>query len=201
MKSACFIEMTRHSAGEDHDYDYVGVDNVAGAQMAVNHLIEKGHRRIAFLGGTAEASAWKDRKQGYLNALHRAGLEVDETLILESPATRKGGMEAVRQLLRHPNLPSAVFCYNDMVAFGVMLGLKEAGLTPGYNLAVVGFDNIQEAAMFSPGLTTVSAFPQQIGTYAADLLHKRITGLADEPKRIILKPELVVRDSSSAGHS
>jgi LacI family transcriptional regulator len=179
------------------DYDFIGVDNVVGAKMAVDHLIQKGHRRIAYLGGPSDSSPWKYRNQGYRHALSEAGLEVDESLIMESPATRQGGIDAIRKILSHPDPPTAVFCYNDVVAFGVMLGLKEAGLTPGRDIAVVGFDNIQEAAIFNPGLTTISAFPQLVGTYAADLLHQRILGLDDEPKRIILKPELVVRESCS----
>jgi LacI family transcriptional regulator len=177
--------------------DYIGINNIEGGQIAVNYLISKGHRRISILGGISGSSAWRDRKQGYINAFQQNGLEIDESLILEGPATRQGGIDAVRKLLRLPHPPSAIFCYNDIVALGVMIGLKEAGLTPGKDIAVVGFDNIQEASISNPGLTTVSAFPELIGMYSAELLHKRITGFDDEPQRIILKPELVVRESCS----
>lgn len=179
-------------------FDYVGVDNVLGAQMAVEYLIRKGHRAISFLGGPRESSAWKDRKQGYSKALNQAGMEVDDSLVISSPATRQGGIDAVQKVLRLPSPPTAVFCYNDIVAFGAMLGLKEAGLTPGQDIDIVGYDNIQEAAVSYPRLTTVSASPQLVGTRAAELLHQRILGLDKEPQRIILKPEIVVRESCSS---
>jgi LacI family transcriptional regulator len=178
------------------DKDYVGIDNVLGGQIATDYLIKKGHRRIAFLGGPLESSARLDRKQGYKNALKQAEIECDESLVLSSTATRQGGMEITRQILKHPDPPTAIFCYNDVVAFGVMLGLKEAGLEPGRDIAVVGYDNILEAAVTNPALTTVMASPMLVGTEAANLLHKRILDkLDDAPRRIILKPELVIRDS------
>jgi LacI family transcriptional regulator len=180
--------------------DYVGVDNVLGAQIAINHLIQKGHHRISFLGGPSESSAWKNRKKGYRLALEQAGVEFDESLLLNTPATREGGREGVRRMFKNPNPPTAIFCYNDVVAFGVMSGLREIGLTPGKDVAVVGFDNIQEAAQSNPALTTVSAFPKRIGTLAADLLHQHINGLEREPQKIILMPELVVRESSNRDH-
>jgi LacI family transcriptional regulator len=177
--------------------DYVGIDNVLGGKIAVEHLIAKGHRRIAFLGGPSESSARLDRQQGYMEALQQAGLEYDESLVLTSAASRQGGREITHRMLKQPNPPTAAFCYNDIVAFGVMLGLKEAGLTPGRDLAVVGYDNIEESAFTDPGLTTVMATPMLVGTNAAKLLHNRITAKTnDEPQRIILKPELIIRGSS-----
>lgn len=175
--------------------DYVGIDNVVGGKMAVDHLIALGHKRIAFLGGPSESSAWRDRYQGYLLAHQEAGIEVDPCLRLEGPATREGGVEVLRKILQFPEPPTAVFCYNDVVSFGVMHGLKEAGLTPGTDLAVVGFDNIKEAAISNPSLTTIAATPELVGANAAELLHQRIRGLEDAPRRIILKPQLVVRES------
>jgi LacI family transcriptional regulator len=180
----------------DVNCDYVGINYIAGAQMAVEHLIQKGHRRIAFLGGPSESAAWKERKQGYCSALQQAGLEVDESLVIDNSATREGGLDAMRQVLRHPNRPTAAFCFNDIVALGAMLGLKEVGLIPGQDMAIVGFDNISEAVTFSPPLTTVSSFARQIGLHAADLLHQRMIDFDREPQRIILEPELVIRESS-----
>ncbi|KIL35816.1 LacI family transcriptional regulator [Cohnella kolymensis] len=178
--------------------DYVGIDNVLGGKIAAEHLIAKGHRRIAFLGGPSESSARLDRQQGYMDALQQAGIGYDESLILTSAASRQGGREVVQQILKHTNPPTAAFCYNDIVAFGVMLGLKEAGLVPGRDFAVVGYDNIEESAFTDPGLTTVMASPMLVGTNAANLLHHRITSktVDEEPQRIILKPELVIRGSS-----
>ncbi|WP_400164176.1 LacI family DNA-binding transcriptional regulator [Brevibacillus sp. TJ4] len=177
--------------------DYVGIDNVSGGKMAVEHLIGLGHTRIAFLGGPADSTAWKDRNRGYQLAHQEAGIAFDTSLWVEGPATTQGGVEALRKILTSPNPPTAAFCYNDVVSFGVMHGLKEAGLVPGKDLAIVGFDNIKEAAIYNPSLTTIAATPQLVGAHAADLLHQRIKGLDEPPKRIILQPELVVRESCS----
>jgi LacI family transcriptional regulator len=181
---------------EELQCDYVGIDYSTGSKLAVEHLIEKGHRRIAFLGGTSESSAWKERKAGYYEALEKAGIEFDETLIIENTVTREGGLNAVNKALQLSNPPTAAFCFNDFVARGVLQGLKEAGLTPGKDMAVVGFDNVQETVTYSPPLTTVSSFPRLIGTEAAKLLHQRIVEDDDQKKRIILQPELVVRQST-----
>ena len=181
---------------ENVEADYVGIDYVVGAQMAVNHLIQKGHRRIAFLGGFSGSTAWKKRKEGYCNALIQAGIELDDSLIIESDITREGGKDAVRKVILNHEPPTAVFCFNDFVAHGVILGLSDAGLRPGKDLAVVGFDNVPEASLYNPPLTTVSSYARLIGSQAASLLHQRIQNREREQQRIILHPELVVRSSS-----
>ncbi len=175
--------------------DYVGADNVYGGRLAVEHLIQKGHRRISFLGGPSD-SVREDRKYGYCQALQEAGIEVDESIILNTAATREGGNNGIKQLLQQAaEPPTAIFCYNDVVAFGVMSGLREMGLIPGKDIAVVGFDNITGTEESNPPLTTVSVFPKQMGKIAANLLHQRIQGLDSRPQSTILTPELVVRES------
>jgi LacI family transcriptional regulator len=181
---------------QDVSCDYVGIDYAVGAQMAVNHLIHRGHRRIAYLGGTSESSAWKERKKGYENALKQAGIELNESLIIESPVTRDGGMAAVRKVLLQSEPPTAAFCFNDLVAHGVILGLKEAGLMAPEDMAIVGFDNNNEAPLYNPPLTTVSSYARLIGSQAASLLHQRILDHDRVNQRIILQPELIVRSSS-----
>lgn len=181
---------------EDISCDYVGIDYAVGAQMAVNHLILKGHQRIAFLGGTSESSAWKERRRGYERALQHAGIELDPSLIIESPVTREGGMSTVRKALLETKPPTAAFCFNDLVAHGVMLGLNEAGLQAGKDMAIVGFDNNNEAPLYNPPLTTVSSYARLIGSQAASLLHQRMVNHDRENQRIILQPELIVRSSS-----
>lgn len=181
---------------EDLMCDYVGIDYAAGAHMAVNYLIQKGHRRIAFLGGTSKSSAWKDRRRGYCMALTRAGIEIDESLIVQSTVSRDGGTEALQEVLSIPKPPSAIFCFNDFVAHGVLQGLKVNGIEPGKDIAVVGFDNNNEAHLYNPPLTTVSSFARLIGSQAGNLLHHRILNRSSEKQRIILQPELVIRQSS-----
>ncbi|OLN23055.1 LacI family transcriptional regulator [Domibacillus antri] len=176
--------------------DYVGIDYEKGVEMAITHLIEKGHNRIAFLGGLSDSSAWKKRFEGFVNAHEKAGLSVDDSLIFQSAVTREGGSKALDESLKHAEPPTAVFCFNDLVAFGVMQRMRELGLKPGEDMSVVGFDNVLEAATFYPPLTTVEAFPKHIGINAASLLHERIKDNSREEQRIILEPELFVRESS-----
>jgi LacI family transcriptional regulator len=180
------------------DVDYVGADNVSGAQMAVEHLVALGHRRIAFVGGPRQSSARRDRLRGYQSALVRHGLSVDDTLSVPSPVTRDGGHRAISELLEHPDPPTAALCYNDVVAFGVMLRLQAAHKAPGTDLAVIGFDDIDEAALWRPALTTVSISPRQVGIEAAQLLLDRIDHPEGAPRQVILRPRLVVRESCGA---
>ncbi|MFE4431004.1 LacI family DNA-binding transcriptional regulator [Peribacillus butanolivorans] len=176
--------------------DYVGINYPEGARIAVNHLIEKGHKRIAFLGGIRESSTWIERMEGYREALSKAGLEVDESLMIDSAPTREGGLEAVFKVLNNPDPPTAIFCFSDLIAFGVMQGLRMKGLIPGQDIDIVGFDNVPVAEIYHPPLTTVSSFPQRIGKEAANLLHQKMVNIDHEQQRIILNPELIIRESS-----
>jgi LacI family transcriptional regulator len=181
--------------------DYVGVDYRLGVQKAVQHLLEQGHKRIAFLGGTTGSTTWKERMEGYRLALKNAGISIDEELVIPSGPTRSGGVEAARQVLDISEPPTAVFCFSDLVAFGVMQGLKEKGIVPGEDIAVVGFDNVMESSVCHPTLTTVSSFARQIGKDAARCLHNQIVDKKEHHHRIILTPQLVVRESSSKKRS
>ena len=175
--------------------DYAGADNVLGAELGAEHLIAHGHRRIAFIGGVSDSSARRDRLLGYHHALARHGLAADWALLPVSPPTRDGGYAAIRELLSQEDPPTAALCYNDVVAFGVMLGLQAGGLAPGRDFAVVGFDDIAEAALWPQPLTTLAVAPCQIGTEAVRLLLGRIAHPGDATRQAILPPRMVVRAS------
>ncbi|WP_148359688.1 LacI family DNA-binding transcriptional regulator [Peribacillus simplex] len=176
--------------------DYVGIDYPEGARIAVDHLLGKGHKRIALLGGIKESSTWIERMEGYREALSRAGLEVDESLVIDSAPTREGGLEAVLKVLENPNPPTAIFCFSDLIAFGVMQGLMMKGFTPGKDIDIVGFDNVPVAEIYHPPLTTIASFPRRIGKEAANLLYQQMEKIEREQQRIILNPELIIRESS-----
>ncbi|USK75427.1 LacI family DNA-binding transcriptional regulator [Peribacillus frigoritolerans] len=176
--------------------DYVGIDYPEGARIAVDHLLGKGHKRIALLGGIKESSTWIERMEGYREALSRAGLEVDESLVIDSAPTREGGLEAVLKVLENPNPPTAIFCFSDLIAFGVMQGLMMKGINPGKDMDIVGFDNVPVAEIYHPPLTTISSFPRRIGKEAANLLYQQMEKIEREQQRIILNPELIIRESS-----
>lgn len=190
------VLITRHVP--DINYDYVGAHNISGTTMAVNHLLEIGHRRIAFLGGPERASARKERLTGYRDTLAANGISFDESLTITSPVSRDGGFEAVKRLLKLPNPPTAALCYNDVVAFGAMLGLQSENRQPGKDFGIIGFDNVADAALVRPALTTISITPSQVGEEAAKLLLERIAEPQKPARRVILKPELIIRESCGA---
>lgn len=182
---------------EGANCDFVGIDNIKGAKIAVDHLIAAGHRRIAFLGGLSQLSTWQGRKLGYDEAHRLAGLACDPALVIESRATRQGGIEAIKKLLALPSRPTAAFCYNDTIAIAVCMHMQAIGLVPGRDLAIVGFDDIPEATIFSPKLTTVSSHIPLLGQYAARVLQARIEGADIPPQRVIIQPKLIIRESCS----
>lgn len=180
----------------DQGRDYAGVDYQAGMETVTEHLISLGHRRIAFVGGTLDHSAYAARHTGFTAAMRRHGLADD--LVLRCPLTRRAGAEVVGALLNRAEPPTAALCYNDVVALGLMLGLEARGLRAGRDLAVTGFDDVPEAALSRPALTTVATSARQIGQEAARLLLRRIADPQGPPERIILPSRLVVRQSCGA---
>ncbi|MCL6594002.1 MAG: LacI family DNA-binding transcriptional regulator, partial [Alicyclobacillus sp.] len=189
------VMVSKEPADGVGEFDYVSIDNEYGAYLAVRHLVTRGHREIAMLGGYHSSSPWQLRAAGYYQAMKEAGLPIDESLFLESPASWEGGMTAAQQLIQSGRQPTAIFCFNDVVAMGVLMVLRQAGIRPGRDVAVVGFDDIPAAAILQPSLTTVAAFPREIGTRAAQLLQERLRGSDQPPRRVILTPELRIRES------
>jgi DNA-binding LacI/PurR family transcriptional regulator len=186
--------------------DQVSADNFTGGFEATQHLIDLGHRRIAFIGAGYENRSSLKRLQGYLKALEMHGIEVDERLItgrkesvsdVPGYSTEKIGYEAMRRLLSVPNRPSAIFARNDFTAFGAMSAIKEAGLSVPKNFAVVGFDDTPLAIHMSPRLTTVRQPMRLQGQLAAKMLLNRILQNPDSEREArILDCELIVREST-----
>lgn len=177
--------------------DYVGLDYRKGAYIAVDYLInKKSHKRIAFIGGVMNSSTWEERMDGYQQAHEDAGLDIDTTIIIGSAPTRGGGQDAIEKLLQTSFLPDAIFCFSDLIAFGVIIGLRKLGYNPGEDVDIVGFDNIPEAIISYPSLTTISSFAQKTGEQAAKVLHERIKVPDRSKQRIIIEPKLIRRESS-----
>ncbi len=179
----------------DPDFDFVGTDNFLGAQMATTHLIQLGHRNIAFIGGGANSGTRAQRVGGFTSTLLENDLTpVPEWIVMAQASQIDGAKAAASLLSRYPQITAAV-CYQDVVALGVMQALRAAGRKPGQDFALVGFDDITEAALVQPALTTVSVAAKEIGRKAGELLYSRIQGNDEPPKRIILPPALVIRES------
>jgi LacI family transcriptional regulator len=174
--------------------NYVDVDNVAGARMAVEHLLRLGHERVATITGPLNMFAAQDRLEGYRQALAARGIPVDEDLIAEGDFTEGGGRAAMQRLL--PHRPTAVFAASDMMAAGAIKVLREAGLRVPEDVAVVGFDDIPLASMVEPPLTTVRQPIEQTGGMAVELLVSLLENPGEETvHRVVLPTELVIRAS------
>lgn len=184
-------------------YDHVTFDNVASARLAIQHLISVGRRRIAAVGiqesDARETETSRLRLQGYISTLTQAGLPVDPQLIVRSIPiySRDNGARAIRQLLTLDTIPDAVFCFNDHLALGVMRAIHEAGLRVPDDIAVVGFDDIEDGRFSVPSLTTIAPDKEKIGTLAVSFLLSRINGTrTGPPERVEVPYHLIVRESS-----
>lgn len=175
----------------------VDADSFAGALMATEHLLSLGHRRIGFLGGRPDLESARLREAGYLEALERAGVPADRSLM------RIGGYQAVatdqpaRELLSLPDRPTAIFAANDLSAIRTIEVARELGLDVPQDLSVIGFDNIPESALSTPPLTTIYQPIQRMGYEALKLLVDLIDG-KERDAHVRLPTELVVRGSCQA---
>lgn len=178
--------------------DYVGPDYGAGMELITEHLIALGHRNIAFIGGVRRIAPLAERMAGFHRALRRHKLK-SGAVVPCAVIDRSSGYTAARELLAKGDIPSAIVCYNDVVAFGVMLALDERGLVPGRDVAVVGCDDVDEAGLHRPALTTFTTDPRVVGREAARLLLRRIAHPERPREEIIIPPRLVIRQSCGAG--
>ncbi len=176
-------------------FDIVGLDNQAAAELATDHLVGLGHRRIAFVGGIAANATRAERVAGYRAALDRHGIAFDPQLVVDGRPSRTSGVADAHALMALADPPSALIGYNDLVALSLMRGLRDLSLAPGEDVAVIGFDNIAEADTAHPGLTTVELSPVEAGRLAALTLSRRLAAPDAPPVREIIRPRLVVRGS------
>lgn len=177
-------------------WDFLALDNRHGARVATEHLLAQGHRAIAFFGGHRDSSSCGERRAGYRDALDAAGIAPDPQWLVECAPTR---LEATRQtgaLFARDPAPTAAVCYNDAVALGLMSGLAARGRQAGHDFAVIGFDDIPEAAASTPPLSTIAVAPRERGMQAARLVLARLRGDSDLPRTTVAPAELHVRASS-----
>ena len=164
--------------------------------MALEYLIGLGHYRIAYVSQSEPLKIELLRLQGYRSVLSKHNIPIDESIIVAGDGGVIGGIKAVSQLMALPEDPSAIFCFNDMTAIGVLNALQKQGYQVPRDCSVVGFDDLDIAAYYHPSLTTVRQPIYQLGYEAVEMLLNLIQG-DDEVSSVILKPELIVRDSTA----
>jgi LacI family transcriptional regulator len=171
-----------------------GFDNRGGGRLATQHLIDQGHRRIAFIAGDPLHDDAVERQNGYFDALAAAGIAVDSNLIVQSDYTEAGGLLSVSRLLERDTHFTALFASNDQMAIGACLGLHRRKLRVPDDVSLVGFDDLVLARYAMPPLTTVRQSVYEIGTEAAKAMLDMLRGNA--PQAALPGPELVVREST-----
>lgn len=180
-----------------HDVNFpaVVVENIDGATLAVQHLIDLGHNRIGFIGGAENSTTASDRLTGYKNALAQNGYLFDDKLIRYGNLTPKSGYREARSLLANNHRPTAIFAANDQMAFGAIYAAKAIGMNVPEDLSVIGFDNIPLGSYFVPPLTTIEIPMYSLGTKAMEML----VNLISEKRHLrtrLFKTKLIVREST-----
>lgn len=185
---ACGCELTEAPS--------VRIDNAGAAGELIDHLVARGHRRIATITGPSSNPHAIDRLKGYREALARAGIGYDPSLVRVGDFSMTSGSERAAELLALDPRPTAIFCMNDEMAIGAIQAVAAAGMRAPQDIAIAGFDDINVAAHSTPSLTTISQPAEAMGAKACELLIDRIEGKAVEDIVHVLPHTLVVRNST-----
>jgi DNA-binding LacI/PurR family transcriptional regulator len=176
-------------------------DDCYGSRLLARHLIELGHRHVAYMGNQVGGRTTVEREAGFREEMQTAGLEVRGQDVLMAPdGTPNGGHAGTQQILAFTARPTAIMCYNDYMAIGVYSALRGAGLRIPEDVSVVGYDDITMAAYLLPPLTTLRQFKRDLGAGAANMM-LRVLDTRDpagpQPEKISFKGELVIRASTA----
>lgn len=175
-------------------FDHVGIQNSEATARATEHLADLGHSNIAFFGGTADAGVRSERIAGYKKVLAERNL--CDPIVWESPDDKMSGLQAMMALREENPEVTAIVSNGDMVALGASFALQKIGLQPGRDFSIVGFDDIQDAAVATPPLTTMAVSPYQLGRKLARVMLDRIRE-PEMPVSVSLVPaQLVIRETS-----
>ncbi|MET8188662.1 LacI family transcriptional regulator [Streptomyces sp. NBC_00121] len=192
-------------AGDPPSLASISVDNAMGAELATRHLIELGHRRLAFVSGSVNSVNRRERLRGFRAALESAGLDPADAVVWPGADTTEFsdkdaaelGRKAARELLSGPRPPTAFVAINDMCAIGICRGAKDAGRSAGQDVSVVGFDDILLADLFEPPLTTVRQPLPEMAAETFQQLRARIDSAPVAGRSLLIRPRLVVRESTA----
>ena len=178
----------------------VAVDDIKGGELAAAHLASLGHRRIGFVNGSTKIRQCADRRKGVRKALRSAGLPVADALVevTVNSLNADGGEDGLEQLLRLSDPVTAILCVNDVSALGVLRGLRRRNIKVPDEMAVVGYDDVEFAAVLTTPLTSIRQPRYQIGRAAAELLLAEAGSRDHQHEQVLFQPELVVRESSGA---
>ncbi|MFB6286698.1 MAG: LacI family DNA-binding transcriptional regulator, partial [Candidatus Bipolaricaulia bacterium] len=183
---------------EDARVDTILSDNRKGAYEAVTHLIELGHRRIAFIGGVPRISTLTERREGYEQALRKHDLPVDSALIKDGEHRHERGKRHTEELLALDRPPTALFTGNNLTTLGALSALNTAGVRVPDEMALVGYDDVPWANALNPPPTVIDQPGYEIGRRAAEILLERLADRERAPTVVTLQPKMIVRESCGA---
>lgn len=183
------------TGGELHDV--VLVDNVGGARAAAEHLLSLGHRRIGMINGPENTTPGRERRAGFVQALHAAGLAADTGLDFTGDFREPSGRALARRILDLPERPTALFTANNQMTIGALKTLRESGIRIPDELSVVGFDDLTLGSLLEPPLTCVTRADEEQGELTMQLLLERLQeDVPAPPQRIVLDAHLEIRGST-----
>ena len=180
---------------ESSQADKIIDNSEEGGYLATKFLIDKGHKDIACLSGHFEKAACQERIQGFRRAMGEANLNINEDWILEGNFECDTAVLAADKIVAMDDKPTAVFCFNDTMALGLMSRLQQKGIQVPEQISVIGYDNIELAEYFSPPLTTVHQPKRRVGKNAFEILLERIKDKEHEKRVFEMHPEIVIRDT------
>lgn len=182
----------------DLNVDYIGINDYESSHLIVKHLIAKGCKRIAHIGGYKRTRIFNNRIKGYVDAIEKNNLPIDANLIIESALTLEDGRREMAHLLELKNRPDAVYVASDNAALGALQVLNEHEIKVPEDIRLIGFGNEPFTSLVTPSISSIEQHSKDIGRLAAETFLKRIAEpeLKQTLNKIILDAELIVRDSS-----
>jgi LacI family transcriptional regulator len=198
IKSAGIPLITFDRGENDLNVDYIGIDDYESSHIIVKHLVEQGCKRIAHIGGFKRTRIYNNRIRGYIDALQKHNLPLDNELLLESDLTIEDGRKKMLELLSLKKRPDAIYAAGDYAALGALQVLNEKGINMPNEIALVGFGNEPFTSMVTPSITSVNQHAYKIGTIAAETFLNYVDKktVKQSLNKIILNAELLIRESS-----
>jgi DNA-binding LacI/PurR family transcriptional regulator len=195
--AACELPVVLVDLQYDVDANYITIDNRQGAYSATEHLIKLGHRRIGIIGGQSELPVAHMRIAGYQAALHDYGVPYDPALVVWGDFAHGGGEYGASHFLTLDDPPTAIFACNDQMAFGTIRTLRRRGVRVPEDISVIGFDDIAEASISYPPLTTIRQPLREMAQLAAGYICRLIDGIELAKLQVCMPTELIVRQSTA----
>lgn len=179
----------------NEDTDIIQDNSFTGGYLATKYLIDNGHTKIGLISGELSKTTAKTRFDGFVKAMAEANLAINDNWIMEGAFEPEDGYECMNKILVQDQLPTAVFCCNDVMALGAISAIGEKGMKVPDDISIIGYDNIHASRFYSPPLTTIHQSKSRLGAQAVNLLFQRIEDKSGTHSKIELHPELVIRKS------